>query len=132
MRNTGKVQLLKSNLEIRILSDDNCIYFMGLQEFKMSKKETLMVHIKWFYRTHEVPEQVYQLLIQDRQTEHKHLNTELAKTVKLAESAGETTEALAKPLKLDVSMLRMRELFTSDATDVHSVSVLRFEAILFY
>ena len=108
------------------------IYFFGLQEFKMSKKETLMVHIKWFYRTHEVPEQVYQLLIQDRQTEHKHLNTELAKTVKLAESAGETTEALAKPLKLDVSMLRMRELFTSDATDVHSVSVLRSEAIFFY
>ena len=92
----------------------------------MSKKETLMVHIKWFYRTHEVPEQVYQLLIQDRQTEHKHLNTELAKTVQLAEKAGEATETLAKPLKLDVSMLRMRELFTSDATDVHSVSVLRY------
>ena len=54
------------------------------------------------------------------------MNTELAKTVQLAEKAGEATETLAKPLKLDVSMLRMRELFTSDATDVHSVSVLRY------
>jgi hypothetical protein len=40
----------------------------------MSKRDTLMVHIKWYYRTNEVPEQVYQLLIQDRNTEHNNLN----------------------------------------------------------
>jgi hypothetical protein len=40
----------------------------------MSKRDTLMVHIKWFYRTNEVPEQVYQLLIQDRNTEHHNFN----------------------------------------------------------
>ena len=40
----------------------------------MSKRDTLMVHIKWYYRTNEVPEQVYQLLIQDRTTEHNNLN----------------------------------------------------------
>ena len=39
----------------------------------MSKRDTLMVHIKWYYRTNEVPEQVYQLLIQDRNTEHNNL-----------------------------------------------------------
>ena len=91
----------------------------------MSKKETLMVHIKWFYRTYEVPEQVYHLLIQDRQTEHKHLNSELQKKISAAEKSGESVEGLEKPRKLDVMMLRMRELFTSDATDVHPVSVLR-------
>ena len=37
----------------------------------MSKRDTLSVHIKWFYRTNEVPEHVYQLLIQNRHTEHK-------------------------------------------------------------
>ncbi len=44
--------------------------FANLQELKMTKRDSLMVHIKWFYRTSEVPEQVYQLLIQDRRTEH--------------------------------------------------------------
>ena len=34
--------------------------------FPQSKRDTLMVHIKWFYRPCEVPETVYQLLIQDR------------------------------------------------------------------
>ena len=82
----------------------------------------MMVHIKWFYRTYEVPEQVYHLLIQDRQTEHKHLNTELQKKIASAEKASQPTDDLVKPIKLDVSMLRMRELFTSDATDVHPVS----------
>lgn len=37
-------------------------HFFGFQ----SKRDTLMVHIKWFYRPCEVPETVYQLLIQDR------------------------------------------------------------------
>lgn len=41
-------------------------------DFKKSnnKRDNLAVHIKWFYRTSEVPEQVYQLLIQDRHGEH--------------------------------------------------------------
>ena len=41
-----------------------------LQSLKMSKRDAVSVNIKWFYRTSEVPEQVYQLLIQDRHTEH--------------------------------------------------------------
>ena len=46
----------------------------------MSKRDTLMVHIKWFYRTNEIPEQMYQLLNQDRHMEHKvfHRNLRLA------------------------------------------------------
>lgn len=46
----------------------------------MSKRDTLMVHIKWFYRTNEVPEQVYQLLIQDRNTEHHNFNKAQVRT----------------------------------------------------
>ena len=46
---------------------DQPFYICQIQEFKMTKRDTLQVHIKWFYRTSEVPEQVYQLLVQDRQ-----------------------------------------------------------------
>ena len=35
-----------------------------------SKRDNLMVNIKWFYRPSEVPESVYQLLVQDRNTEN--------------------------------------------------------------
>ena len=49
---------------------DQPFYICQIQEFKMTKRDTLQVHIKWFYRTSEVPEQVYQLLVQDRHIEH--------------------------------------------------------------
>lgn len=35
-----------------------------------SKRDNLMVNIKWFYRPSEVPETVYQRLAQDRNTEN--------------------------------------------------------------
>jgi hypothetical protein len=110
----------------------------------MSKRDTLMVHIKWFYRTNEVPEQVYQLLIQDRHTEHKTFNKNLA----LAEKAAIANEIAAngsdadvtkhkyavayKRTKLDDRMLRMRELFVSEATDIYPVSVLRGKCSVFH
>jgi len=43
--------------------NDMALFLFGLLQ---SKRDTLMVHIKWFYRPCEVPETVYQLLIQDR------------------------------------------------------------------
>jgi hypothetical protein len=52
----------------------------------MSKRDTLSVHIKWFYRTNEVPEQVYQLLIQDRHTEHKTFHKAFALAAKAAKA----------------------------------------------
>ena len=55
----------------------------------MSKRDTLMVHIKWYYRTNEVPEQVYQLLIQDRNTEHNNLNKLRAKRRRNGETEAE-------------------------------------------
>ena len=97
----------------------------------MSKRDTLNVHIKWFYRTNEVPEQVYQLLIQDRHTEHKTFHKTLALAEKAAAEQAANMAAQnaelkkSKRTKLDDRMLRMRELFVSEATDVHPVSVLR-------
>ena len=97
----------------------------------MSKKETLSVHIKWFYRTNEVPEQVYQLLVKDRHTEHKTFHKNLALAEKAASLENEANNGLngdvkkTKRPKLDDRMLRMRELFVSEATDVYPVSVLR-------
>lgn len=73
----------------------------------MSKRDTLMVHIKWFYRTSEVPEQVYQLLIQDR-----HI-----------ESAGSRR-------LMNESMYRTRELFISEMTDIYPASVLRGKCVV--
>ena len=107
-----------------------------MQDFKMSKRDTLNVHIKWFYRTNEVPEQVYQLLIQDRHTEHKTYH----KALVLAEKAAAASNQLsnnselkkAKRPKLDDRMLRMRELFVSEATDVYPVSVLRGKCTVYH
>jgi arginine-glutamic acid dipeptide repeat-containing protein len=93
----------------------------------MSKRDTLNVHIKWFYRTNEVPEQVYQVLIQDRHTEHKTFHKAQVLAEKAASehlpSNGEVKKS--KRPRLDDRMLRMRELFVSEATDVYPVSVLR-------
>ena len=76
----------------------------------MSKKETLSVHIKWFYRTNEVPEQVYQLLVKDRHTEHKTFHKSLALAEKAANEASNGVAAngdakKTKRPKLDDRML---------------------------
>eukprot|EP00094_Tigriopus_californicus_P007403 TCALIF_07126-PA protein Name:"Similar to Rere Arginine-glutamic acid dipeptide repeats protein (Rattus norvegicus)" AED:0.09 eAED:0.09 QI:267/0.5/0.33/1/1/0.66/3/0/919 len=86
---------------------DQPYYICQIQDLKMSKRDTLMVHIKWFYRTSEVPEQVYQLLIQDR-----HI-----------ESAGSRR-------LMNESMYRTRELFISEMTDIYPASVLRGKCVV--
>ena len=93
----------------------------------MSKRDTLSVQIKWFYRTNEVPETVYQFLIQNRQTEHKIYHKALALTEKaaLSETTGNCEIKKSKRPKLNDGMLRLRELFVSESTDMHPVSVLR-------
>ncbi|XP_021950630.1 arginine-glutamic acid dipeptide repeats protein isoform X2 [Folsomia candida] len=92
-------------------------FICSIVEFKRHKRErdTLMVHIKWFYRPCEVPETVYQLLIQDR-TEHRTSRTSLE-----ASANGCKSESIADQLP----ELSGRELFISDATDTYPVSVLR-------
>ncbi|KAK3869236.1 hypothetical protein Pcinc_025447 [Petrolisthes cinctipes] len=81
---------------------DQPFFVCSIQEFRRSKRDTLMVNIKWFYRPSEVPETVYQRLAQDRNTENNN-----------------------KSLVTDDPVIKSRELFISDATDTYPVSVLR-------
>ncbi|XP_053651276.2 arginine-glutamic acid dipeptide repeats protein isoform X2 [Cherax quadricarinatus] len=81
---------------------DQPFFICSIQEFRRSKRDTLMVNIKWFYRPSEVPETVYQRLAQDRNTENNN-----------------------KSLVTDDPVIKSRELFISDATDTYPVSVLR-------
>ncbi len=75
-------------------------YICNITEFKRSKRDNLMVGIRWFYRITEVPETVYNFLMKDRYTEH-----------------GEA--AIHDPL------VKSRELFISSSTDQFPVNVLR-------
>ena len=79
---------------------DQPFYICSITEFKRSKRDTFMVGVRWFYRTTEVPETVYNFLIKDRHTEHG-------------------SNAIHDPL------VRSRELFISNATDQFPVNVLR-------
>ncbi|XP_066959672.1 arginine-glutamic acid dipeptide repeats protein-like isoform X1 [Macrobrachium rosenbergii] len=87
---------------------DQPFFICSIQEFRrvndlrLSKRDTLMVNIKWFYRPSEVPETVYQRLVQDRNTENNN-----------------------RSLVTDDPVIKSRELFISDATDTYPVSVLR-------
>ena len=88
------------NVFIESQRPDQPFYICNITDFKRSKRDTLVVGIRWFYRTTEVPETVYNFLIKDRYTEH-----------------GEA--ALHDPL------VKSRELFISSATDQFPVNVLR-------
>lgn len=79
---------------------DQPFYICNITEFKRSKRDTFMVCIRWFYRTTEVPETVYNFLIKDRCSEHG-------------------ANAIHDPL------VKSRELFISNATDQFPVNVLR-------
>ncbi|XP_028393686.1 arginine-glutamic acid dipeptide repeats protein-like [Dendronephthya gigantea] len=93
---------------------DDCVYIdsqrpdvpffiCAIKEFKMApKRECVYVGVKWFYRPSEVPESVYQLLVQDRNTEN-----------------GSQDHILEDP------SVKERELFVSDAVDSYAVSALR-------
>nr|UEK51430.1 RERE-like protein [Parasacculina yatsui] len=81
---------------------DQPYFICTIQDFCRSKRDTLMVNIKWFYRVCELPENVYQLLVQDRSTE--------------SQDAG---------LVVHDQAIKQRELFISDATDTFPVAVLR-------
>ncbi|XP_066297465.1 arginine-glutamic acid dipeptide repeats protein-like isoform X1 [Branchiostoma lanceolatum] len=80
---------------------DNPYYICSIQEFRMTKKETVYLEVKWFYRTSEVPDSVYHLLVQDRNSENSE-------------------DSVIKE-----SLMKSRELFISDATDSYPVSALR-------
>ena len=63
-----------------------------LDKISMTKKESLTIHIKWFYRTNEVPDQTYQALTQDRKGKNGS-----PKNVELVHAAHSRPENLKKP-----------------------------------
>lgn len=88
------------NVFIESQRPDQPYYICNITEFKKSKRDTFVVVVRWFYRTTEVPETVYNFLIKDRHTEHG-------------------SNAIQDPL------VKSRELFISNATDQFPINVLR-------
>ena len=80
------------NVFIESQRPDQPFYICNITEFKKSKRDAFVVVVRWFYRTTEVPETVYNFLIKDRYTEHG-------------------MNAIHDPL------VKSRELFISNATD---------------
>ncbi|XP_021346870.1 arginine-glutamic acid dipeptide repeats protein-like isoform X3 [Mizuhopecten yessoensis] len=74
----------------------------GIKDFRLTKRETLVVGIKWYFRLSEVPDSVYQLLVQDRHT-----------------------ESCGRESLIPDPHIRSRELFISDASDSYPVKALR-------
>ncbi len=110
-------------------------YVCCIQEFKMTKRDSLMVHFKWFYRTNEIPEQMYQLLSQERHMENKvfHKQLQMAeKAAAIANGLGESYKPMMRRKKLNDQMLRTRELFESTTTDIHPCSVLRGKCTVYH
>lgn len=121
-------------------SPEQPYFICCIQDIKYSKREAAEVSIKWYYRTNEVPELVYQYLTQDRLREHNLFNKEIKKKLMAARPkeivAASTNNqnmilttaselGLPVPKRLDETMLRQRELFSSDISDTISVAVLR-------
>lgn len=77
-------------------------FICSVKEFRMSKRDSLVVAVRWYYRPSEVPDSVYQLLVQDRIHEH-----------------GSRDHILGD------EAVKERELFMSDATDVYPAIALR-------
>ena len=88
------------NVFIESQRPDQPFYICNITEFKKSKRDAFVVVVRWFYRTTEVPETVYNFLIKDRYTEHG-------------------MNAIHDPL------VKSRELFISNATDQFPINVLR-------
>ncbi|XP_045161387.2 arginine-glutamic acid dipeptide repeats protein-like isoform X3 [Mercenaria mercenaria] len=81
---------------------NNAYFICAIQDFNVVKRDTLVVRVKWYYRVTEVPDCVYQHLVQDRYTQKI-----------------ESDHPLANPA------VRSRELFCSEATDTYPVTALR-------
>ncbi|XP_072888380.1 arginine-glutamic acid dipeptide repeats protein isoform X2 [Hemitrygon akajei] len=82
----------------------NTPYFIcSIQEFKLSKRDHLLMNVKWYYRQSEVPDSVYQHLVQDRHNENDS----------------------GRELVITDPVIRSRELFISDYVDTYHAAALR-------
>ncbi|XP_053546418.1 arginine-glutamic acid dipeptide repeats protein isoform X3 [Bombina bombina] len=82
----------------------NTPYFIcSIQDFKLSKRDHLLMNVKWYYRQSEVPDSVYQHLVQDRHNENDS----------------------GRELVITDPVIRNRELFISDYVDTYHAVALR-------
>nr|XP_056721232.1 arginine-glutamic acid dipeptide repeats protein isoform X2 [Euleptes europaea] len=82
----------------------NTPYFIcSIQDFKLSKRDHLLMNVKWYYRQSEVPDSVYQHLVQDRHNENDS----------------------GRELVITDPVIKNRELFISDYVDTYHAAALR-------
>ncbi|KAA0707074.1 Arginine-glutamic acid dipeptide repeats protein [Triplophysa tibetana] len=82
----------------------NTPYFIcSIQDFKLSKRDHLLMNVKWYYRQSEVPDSVYQHLVQDRNNENDS----------------------GRELVITDPVVKSRELFISDYVDTYHAAALR-------
>ncbi|XP_072571120.1 arginine-glutamic acid dipeptide repeats protein-like isoform X2 [Paramormyrops kingsleyae] len=82
----------------------NTPYFIcSIQDFKLSKRDHLLMNVKWYYRQSEVPDSVYQHLVQDRNNEN----------------------VSGRELVITDPVVKSRELFISDYVDTYHAAALR-------
>nr|XP_046189237.1 arginine-glutamic acid dipeptide repeats protein-like [Oncorhynchus gorbuscha] len=82
----------------------NTPYFIcSIQDFKLSKRDHLLLSVKWYYRQSEVPDSVYQHLVQDRNNDNDS----------------------GRELVITDPVVKSRELFISDYVDTYHAAALR-------
>ncbi|XP_076087373.1 uncharacterized protein LOC143057830 isoform X4 [Mytilus galloprovincialis] len=81
---------------------DQPFYVCGIKEFRLTKKDTLVATVKWYFRSSEVPHNVYQHLVHDRHSENS-----------------------GRSLVIQDPVIRSRELFISNSTDTYPVKALK-------
>ncbi|XP_064423858.1 arginine-glutamic acid dipeptide repeats protein isoform X4 [Latimeria chalumnae] len=87
----------------------NTPYFIcSIQDFKLSKRDHLLMNVKWYYRQSEVPDSVYQHLVQDRHNENDS----------------------GRELVITDPVIKSRELFISDYVDTYHAAALRGKCII--
>ncbi|KAJ8780696.1 hypothetical protein J1605_000739 [Eschrichtius robustus] len=80
------------------------ILFLMLLDFPFqSKRDHLLMNVKWYYRQSEVPDSVYQHLVQDRHNENDS----------------------GRELVITDPVIKNRELFISDYVDTYHAAALR-------
>ncbi|KAG1686304.1 Arginine-glutamic acid dipeptide repeats protein [Nymphon striatum] len=113
----------------------------GTNVATFGKRNNLFITIRWFYRATEIPEVVYQRLVQDRNLENSKSkiiigmssqneldSKDLLDIVKMTEHVKLMLMVLfesSKDLFIQDPVIGKRELFISDTTSTHPVSALR-------
>ena len=50
---------------------DQPYFICSIEDFRPTKRDSVIVDVKWYYRPSEVPDSVYRHLVQDRNMEHR-------------------------------------------------------------